>query len=145
MEERIIAADPVADPQGYRCELLALLGDDDPAQVLATTLAELRERTGGLPDTGAILAQDRPQLPAYDQDAWAALARPPFAELLASFAALRSANLALIRDTPAALWERVGLHEERGPTSFRVATDEIAGHARAHQLQLEQTVVAVRR
>ena len=26
MEERIIAADPVADPQGYRRELLALLG-----------------------------------------------------------------------------------------------------------------------
>jgi hypothetical protein len=50
MEERIIAADPVADPQGYRRELLALLGDDDPAQVLAATLAELQERTGGLPD-----------------------------------------------------------------------------------------------
>jgi hypothetical protein len=108
MEERIIAADPVADPQGYRRELLALLGDDDPAQVLAATLAELQERTGGLPDdliarrpepgewsvaellghlwdaeladafrARAILAQDRPQLPAYDQDAWAILARPP--------------------------------------------------------------------
>ena len=144
MEERIIAADPVADPQGYRRELLALLGDDDPAQVLAATLAELQQRTGGLPDdliarrpepgewsvaellghlwdaelayafrARAILAQDRPQLPAYDQDAWAILARPPFAE--------------------------------RGLTSFRVATDEIAGHARAHQLQLEQTIAAVRR
>ena len=92
----------------------------------------------------AILTQDGPQLPAYDQDAWATLARPPFAELLAGFAALRSANLALIRDTPVALWERAGLHEERGPTSFRVATDEIAGHARAHQLQLERTIAAVR-
>ena len=83
MEERIIAADPVADPQGYRRELLALLGDDDPAQVLAATLAELQERAG--------------------------------------------------------------IHAERGLTSFRVATDEIAGHARAHQLQLEQTIAAVRR
>jgi DinB superfamily len=176
MEERIIAADPVADPQGYRRELLALLGDDDPAQVLAATLAELRERAGGLPDAvlsrrpepgewsvaellghlwdaelayafraRAILAQDQPQLPAYDQDAWATLARPPFAELLASFAALRTANLALIRDTPADCWERAGIHAERGPTSFRVATDEIAGHARAHQLQLEQTIAAVGR
>jgi hypothetical protein len=35
MEERIIAAYPVADRQGYRRELLALLGDDDPAQVPA--------------------------------------------------------------------------------------------------------------
>jgi len=176
MEERIIAADPVADPQGYRRELLALLGDDDPAQVLAATLADFQDRTDGLPGTlvgrrpkpgewsvaellghlwdaelayafraRAILAQDQPQLPAYDQDAWATLARPPFAELLASFAALRTANLALLRDTPAELWERAGVHEERGPTSFRVATDEIAGHARAHQLQLKQTIAAVRR
>jgi len=175
MEERIIAADPVADPQGYRRELLALLGDDEPAEVLASTLAACQKQTGGLPaalvtrrpEPGewsvaellghlwdaelayafrarAILAQDGPQLPAYDQDAWATLTRPPFAELLAGFAALRSANLALIRDTPAALWERAGLHEERGPTSFRVATDEIAGHARAHQLQLERTIAAVR-
>src|SRR5919112_88640 len=102
MEERIIAADPVADPQGYRRELLALLGDDDPAQVLAATLAELQERAGDLPD-------------------------------------------ALVRGTPAEQWERAGTHAERGPTSFRVATDEIAGHARAHQLQLEQTIAAVRR
>jgi hypothetical protein len=176
MEERIIAADPVADPQGYRRELLALLGDDDPVQVLAATLAAFQERTDGLPDAlvtrrpepgewsvaellghlwdaelayafraRAILAQDRPQLPAYDQDAWATLARPRFADLLAGFAALRTANLALIRVTPAELWERAGMHEERGPTSFRVATDEIAGHARAHQLQLEQTIAAVRR
>jgi DinB superfamily len=176
MEERIIAVDPVADPQGYRRELLALLGDDDPAQVLAATLAELQERAAGLPEAlvgsrpepgewsvaellghlwdaelayafraRAILAQDQPQLPAYDQDAWATLARPPFAELLAGFAALRTANLALIRATPATLWERAGIHEERGPTSFRVATDEIAGHARAHQLQLERTIAAVRR
>jgi hypothetical protein len=50
MEERIIAADPVADPQGYRRELLALLGDDDPAQVLAATLAAFQERTSGLHD-----------------------------------------------------------------------------------------------
>lgn len=83
MEERIIAADPVADPQGYRRELLALLGHDDPAEVLAATLAELQEQAG--------------------------------------------------------------IHAKRGPTSFRVATDEIAGHARAHQLQLEQTIAAVRR
>ncbi len=176
MEERIIAADPVADPQGYRRELLALLGDEDPGQVLAATLAAFQERTSGLPEelvgrrpqpeewsvaellghlwdaelaysfrARSILAQEQPRLPAYDQDAWATLARPPFAELLASFAALRSANLALIRGTPAALWERAGIHEERGPTSFRVATEEIAGHARAHQLQLEQTIAAVRR
>ena len=39
MEERIIAADPVADPQGYQRELLALLGTSDPLEVLAATPA----------------------------------------------------------------------------------------------------------
>jgi hypothetical protein len=175
MEERIVAADPVADPQGYRRELLALLGDDDPGAVLAATLQAFQERTRGLPAellarhpeprewsvaellghlwdaevvyafrARAILAQDQPRLVAYDQEAWATLPRPPFQELLAGFAVLRTANLALVRATPAELWDRVGMHEERGPTSFRVATAEIAGHARAHQLQLEQTIVAVR-
>lgn len=176
MEERIIAADPVADPQGYRRELLALLGGDDPGEVLAATLRAFQERAGGLPDelaarrpepgewsvaellghlwdaevaysfrARAILAQERPRLPAYDQEAWATLARPPFAELLAGFATMRAANLALIRGTPEPLWERVGIHDERGPTSFQVATEEIAGHARAHLLQLDQTIAAVRR
>jgi hypothetical protein len=174
MEERIIAADPVADPQGYRRELLALLGDDDPGQVLAATLAAFRERTGGLPDelvgrrpgpgewsvaellghlfdaevaysfrARAILAQEQPRLPAYDQDAWATLARPPFGELLAAFGALRAANLALARGTPEARWERMGVHEERGPTSFRLLTETIAGHDRAHLRQLDQTIAAV--
>jgi hypothetical protein len=175
MEERIVAADPVTDPQGYRRELLALLGDDDPGEVLAATLREVQDRTGDLaaelvgrrPEPGewsvaellahlwdselvygyrarAILTQDRPPLPAYDQDAWARLPRPPFQELLAGLVALRSGNLALIGDTPADRWERVGLHEERGNTSFRVLTQEIAGHARAHLLQLQQTIAAVR-
>jgi DinB superfamily len=93
----------------------------------------------------AILAQDAPRLIGYDQDAWAMLARPVFAELLAAFAALRTANLALIRRTPEALWDRLGIHEERGPISFRLMTETIAGHDRAHLHQLEQTITAIQR
>jgi hypothetical protein len=37
MEERIVAADPVGDPEGYKAELFALLGSDDPAEVLEAT------------------------------------------------------------------------------------------------------------
>jgi hypothetical protein len=175
MEERIVAADPVADPQGYRRELLALLGDDDPAEVLEATMRAFQERTTGLPEellarrpeprewsvaellahlwdaelvygfrARAIVTQDQPALAAFDQEAWASLPRPAFQHLLAGFVALRTGNLALIRGTPAALWELVGIHQERGETSFRVLTQEIAGHARAHLLQLDQTVAAVR-
>lgn len=176
MEERIVSADPVADPQGYQSELLALLGGRDPLAVLAATPQTFRERTSGLsgelldrrPVPGEwsvaqllghlwdgeiaysfrarlILAQDTPPLVGYDQDAWANLPHPPFAELLNAFAALRSANLVLIRQTPEALWDRTGHHEERGPMSFRLLTETMAGHDRAHLRQLEQTVAAVRR
>ena len=93
----------------------------------------------------AILAQDAPRLIGYDQDAWATLARPAFAELLDAFAALRLANLALIRRTPETLWDRLGMHEERGPISFRLMTELMAGHDRAHRQQFEQTLAAVRR
>jgi hypothetical protein len=174
MEERIVAADPVLDPQGYQRELLALLGTSDPLEVMEATLATFRQRTAGLATEAverrpaprewsvaellghlwdaeiayafrarAILAQDGPALIGYDQDAWATLARPPFTELLDAFEALRTANLALARGTPEERWSRQGIHEERGPTSFRLLTETVAGHDRAHLLQLEQTIAAV--
>ena len=48
MEERIVAADPVGDPQSYQRELLALLGGRDPVAVLAATPRAVRERAGSL-------------------------------------------------------------------------------------------------
>ena len=175
MEERIVVADPVADPQGYQQELLALLGGEDPVALLAWTpqafRAAIRELPAELhtrpPRRGewsvsellghlwdaeiayafrarAILAQDTPRLIGYDQEGWAALPHPPVGELLDAFAALRTADLALVAGTPADRWERLGIHEERGPTSFRVLTQTMAGHDRAHLRQLEQTIAAVR-
>jgi DinB superfamily len=176
MEERIIVADPVADPQGYQRELLALLGGRDPVEVLAATPRNVRDQASGLagellgrrPEPGewsaaellghlwdaeiaysfrarSILAQDTPQLIGYDQEAWATLARPAFPELLDGFTALRTANLVLIRQTPEVMWDRIGIHEERGATSFRLLTETTAGHDRAHLRQLEQTITAVQR
>lgn len=175
MEERIVRADPVGDPQGYQRELLALLGGEDPVEVLAATPGAFRSATQALgpqrlarsPAAGewsvtellghlwdaeiavafrarAILAQDTPRLIGYDQEAWARLPHPPFAELLDAFAALRAADLALVRGTPSADWDRVGIHTERGETSFRVTVETIAGHDRAHLRQLDQTLAAVR-
>jgi hypothetical protein len=48
MEERIIAADPVTQPDEYKRELLALLGGDDPVEVVAETPAIFRRLTEGL-------------------------------------------------------------------------------------------------
>ncbi|HKE99973.1 MAG TPA: DinB family protein [Actinomycetes bacterium] len=49
MEERIVAADPVADPIAYQQELLVMLGDRDPVAVLAATPQAVQEQTAGLP------------------------------------------------------------------------------------------------
>jgi hypothetical protein len=174
VEERIIAADPVLDPKGYQRELLALLGDADPVDVLAATPQAVRDMAAGLTDEvltrrpephewsatevlghlwdgelmvatrgRLILAQDEPPLLGYDQDAWARLARQPFAEMLDAYTVLRAANLSLIRDTPTAEHDRVGVHSERGRMSFRLLYQEIAGHDRAHLRQFEQTIAAV--
>jgi hypothetical protein len=175
MEERIVVADPVEDPQGYQRELLTLLGGADPVQVLAATVPAARELTAGVPAplleqrpepaewsaaevighlwdaelvfsfrARLILAQDEPPLIGYDQDAWARLARPGFGALLDAYAALRVANLELVRRTPPTEWDRFGMHTERGRTSFRLLTETAAGHDRAHLRQLEQTLAAVR-
>src|SRR3989442_1767447 len=48
MEERIVVADPVADPQGYQRELLGLLEGQDPVVVLAATPLAVREQASGL-------------------------------------------------------------------------------------------------
>jgi hypothetical protein len=48
MEERIVVADPVADPEGYQRELLALLGGEDAVEVLEATIASVREFTAGV-------------------------------------------------------------------------------------------------
>ncbi len=50
MEERIVKADPVGDPAGYQREMVALLGGQDPLDVLASTGSAIRELTAGVPD-----------------------------------------------------------------------------------------------
>lgn len=43
MEERIVAPDPVEDPQGYQQALLDLLGDRDALDVLASTPEKIED------------------------------------------------------------------------------------------------------
>lgn len=87
-----------------------------------------------------ILAQDRPTLIGYDQDAWTDLPRPEFHDMLDAFAALRAANVRLVARTDRSLWPRAGVHEERGEESFELGVGLIAGHDLAHLKQLDQTL-----
>jgi hypothetical protein len=82
-----------------------------------------------------ILAHDQPELLGYDQDLWVNRLHHPVedpAELLATFEALRTANLGLWARTPVEERERVGIHRERGPESYGLTFTLAAGHDRFH-------------
>lgn len=97
-----------------------------------------------------IVAQDEPALLGYDQDLWvqrlhADSEAESAADLLASFAALRQANVAMWRRSSEAERARVGLHGERGPESYDLSFRMIAGHDRFHLRQAREALDAVAR
>ena len=169
--------DPVASPGAYRRELLAWLGQDDPAVVQGATTARVREIVaaagdrlrlrpeprewsvieciGHLVDSEVIasarirwiLAEDEPDIVGYDQDRWVDGLRHRDDEpeqLIGLFETLRGANLRLLAATPAAAFERFGIHRERGPESYGLIVRLGAGHDRFHIAQAERALEAVR-
>lgn len=48
MEERIVEPDPIREPEAYQKALVALLGDQDPLEVLAATPDAIATATDGL-------------------------------------------------------------------------------------------------
>jgi hypothetical protein len=94
-----------------------------------------------------VIAEVRPPLIGYDQDLWVdalGYGNADPGELLATFDALRTANLALWRCSTPEQRARDGLHAERGPESFDLMFHLIAGHGRFHIDQMRRTLDAVR-
>jgi hypothetical protein len=90
-----------------------------------------------------ILAHEEPELLGYDQDLWVDRLHHPVedpAELLALLEPLRRANLALWERTPEAQRDRIGMHRERGPESYRLTFTLMAGHDRFHLEQARRAV-----
>jgi DinB superfamily len=169
--------DPMQAAEEYRRSLLDLLGADDPATVQSGTTELMREivdRAGddlrARPEPGEwsvieclghlvdselttsarvrwIIAEDRPDIVAYDQALWVDRLRhgeDDPADLISMFETLRSANLRLWRSRPEADRERVGIHRERGPESYGLIVRLAAGHDRLHLDQAERALAAVR-
>jgi DinB superfamily len=172
----VTSPDPVTEAAAYQQSLLAALGGDDPAIAQASTPAALQSLVaeagsdlratpasgewsvlqciahiadGELVASGRyrwILAQDRPPLAGYDQDAWVDALHGDDddpAALLALFEALRAANLELWRRTPVADRARFGIHSERGLESYELTFKLIAGHDRIHLAQARKTLETV--
>ncbi|MGC2697182.1 MAG: DinB family protein [Candidatus Angelobacter sp.] len=87
-----------------------------------------------------VLTNNAIPIQAYDQDLWAKTfdyARRDPRQSLASFRALREANLALLKSVPRKLWENYGVHQERGNESVSQVVRMAAGHDLNHLRQIE--------
>lgn len=85
------------------------------------------------------LAEDSPVIQPFDQDKWAAT-YPGItaAEALATFSAMRSWNLVLLRKSLPAAAGRTVTHPERGTMTFQTIVETMAGHDLNHLAQLER-------
>lgn len=94
----------------------------------------------------AIVAEDTPELAAYDQDRWAARLRygdAPVGEVLEELAAVRRRNLRLYGALTPAECARFGRHPERGEESAARLAQLMAGHDLVHRRQIERIRRAV--
>ena len=77
---------------------------------------------------------------AFDQDAWADYARyakqDPKVSLQA-YRILRERNLRLLKSIPKEMWERYGMHTERGKETVTRLSEMVAGHDINHLAQIE--------
>ena len=90
-----------------------------------------------------ILAEDEPDIVGYDQALWVAELRHNEDDpsvLLATFEAIRRANLDLWARRPVADRGRVGLHRERGSESYDMTFRLAAGHDRIHLAQARRAL-----
>jgi hypothetical protein len=88
-----------------------------------------------------IIAEESPTLHSYDEDAWARNLHyqqqdPHLA--LELFKLLRQSSAALLRQLPAATWERTGLHTENGPMSLYTVFQTYLNHGEIHLQQIER-------
>lgn len=94
-----------------------------------------------------ILAQDRPAITGYDQDAWAAnlgYENADPGECVDRFAILRDSHLLVLGRLTPVQKARVGVHAERGEESVEHLVRLYAGHDILHLNQIDRIRKAVR-
>jgi hypothetical protein len=95
-----------------------------------------------------IVSEDEPPIVGYDQALWVDRLghNEDDAELLiATFEALRAANLDLWARIPVEDRARIGRHTERGPESYEMTFRLAAGHDRVHLDQARRALAVARK
>ncbi|HKW96378.1 MAG TPA: DinB family protein [Bryobacteraceae bacterium] len=88
----------------------------------------------------SIIAEDQPKLNAFDQDAWCKnldYARRQPKQSLESFRRMRAENYELLKSLAENVFERTGLHSERGAVTLRQLLETYADHAESHARQMQ--------
>lgn len=93
-----------------------------------------------------ILAEDRPPLGGWDQDAWAERFGYDDADAgvsLRLFTLLRESNVGILSTADAADMRRIGLHAERGEESLERLLRLCAGHDLVHLRQIDRIIATM--
>ena len=88
-----------------------------------------------------VIAEDNPTLTAIDQNAWARnldYARRKPKQSLETFRRIRAENYELLKDLPAAAYDRAGNHTEDGRVTLHQLLSGYAEHAESHARQLQE-------
>ena len=92
-----------------------------------------------------VLAEDRPIIAGYDQDAWAVRLdyhALPVGPALAATESVRANTAALLRALPDESWNRSGTHSESGPYAAEDWLRIYAVHLHDHADQIEANLAA---
>lgn len=88
-----------------------------------------------------VAAEENPTLTAFDQDAWVKnldYARRKPKQSLETFRRIRAENYELLKELPAAAFERSGTHTEDGPVTLLSLLEGYAHHAENHARQMQE-------
>lgn len=87
-----------------------------------------------------LLIRDNPALQAHDERLWAEIAlyaQVDFRASLALYALQRAELVNMLRYTSLDNWQRIGIHEVRGPVSLLDVVTSLVEHEEEHCAQLE--------
>lgn len=88
-----------------------------------------------------LLTRDQAPLAAYDERRWvevAGYAQADFQTSLQAYTLRRAELVRVLRRAEPADWQRVGMHEVRGPLSLLEVVTHLLAHEEEHCAQLEQ-------
>jgi hypothetical protein len=87
-----------------------------------------------------IIAEDTPPIMAFNQDQWATnldYARRKPKQSLETLRRLRAENYELLKELPAAAFDRTGNHSKDGPIAMHTLLERLTNHVEKHAQQMQ--------